>query len=234
MRYLIKTLILALVAIMLLMPISRASLSWSSIDGQARGFIANGAANGGNLITESSMKPLVGGLANILTTIGAVIVLAGLLIIGIKYMVATPDEAAKLKTKLVGLAVSGVVILGAYGIWKLVGEFLQRNNWIKRRRKTNGNILHTQKCKGRDKNIIYILSKIANNYIDRRSDRITVLSNICDGRVRYIRLDSSRNICCDRICCRSGKDTNDSRSSSNEKNRWRINRSDSTKIHEVQ
>ena len=131
MKILIKILVMALVGIILLMPISRASLSWSTIDSQAQGFIANGAAQGGNLITASDMSGLVGGLANILTTIGAVIVVIGLLIVGIKYMVATPEEAAKLKTKLVGLTVSGVVILGAYGIWTLVGTFIQRYNRIK-------------------------------------------------------------------------------------------------------
>ena len=34
-------------------------------------------------------------------------------------MTATPEEAAKLKTKLVGLVIAGSVILGAWGIWNL-------------------------------------------------------------------------------------------------------------------
>ena len=37
------------------------------------------------------------GVGTILTTIGAVIVLVGILVIGIQYMMATPEEAAKLK-----------------------------------------------------------------------------------------------------------------------------------------
>lgn len=40
-------------------------------------------------------------------------------------MVASPDEAAKLKTKLVGLVVSGVVIMGAFGIWTLAKTFFE-------------------------------------------------------------------------------------------------------------
>ncbi len=42
---------------------------------------------------------------------------------GIKYMTATPEEAAKLKTKLVGIAIAGIVILGAYGIWMILTQF---------------------------------------------------------------------------------------------------------------
>ncbi len=45
--------------------------------------------------------------------------LGGILIVGIKYMTATPEEAAKLKTKLVGLVIAGIVIIGAYAIWRL-------------------------------------------------------------------------------------------------------------------
>lgn len=39
-------------------------------------------------------------------------------------MTATPDVAAKLKTKLIGLTVAGIVILGAWGIWNLTLTFL--------------------------------------------------------------------------------------------------------------
>lgn len=101
---------------------SYATLSWNSIKGQAEQFITNGST-GNSYINSANTAELVNGLANILTTIGVTVVLAGLLIIGIKYMVATPEEAAKLKTKLVGLAISGVVIMGAYGIWNLAYIF---------------------------------------------------------------------------------------------------------------
>ena len=75
---------------------------------------------GANKITPINASGLVNGLAGVLTTFGVLVVFAGLLIIGIKYMVATPEEAAKLKTKLIGLTIAGVLIIGAYGIWNLV------------------------------------------------------------------------------------------------------------------
>lgn len=128
MRYLFKiTIILCAFLIIFAVP-SHASLDWTTIKDQAESFINRGESKGQEYITAEDMNPLVSGLANILTTIGVVIVLVGLLIMGIKYMVATPEEAAKLKTKLVGLAVAGVVIIGAYGIWTLAYNFFNRND----------------------------------------------------------------------------------------------------------
>ena len=119
MKYLVK-IFLTLTILIFATSITSYATDWSTIQGQADTFINNGG-NGQNI---GNVNELIQGIGNILTTVGVVIVLAGLLIIGIKYMVATPEEAAKLKTKLVGLAVSGVVIIGAYGIWTLAFNIL--------------------------------------------------------------------------------------------------------------
>ena len=47
---------------------------------------------------------------------------------GMKYMFATPDEAAKLKQQLIGLVVSAVVVLGATAIWKIIYNVLNSVN----------------------------------------------------------------------------------------------------------
>lgn len=98
------------------------ALSWSEISGEAKKFIDMGNDTNLTLLNADTEK-LVTGLASILTTIGVIIVLIGLLVIGIKYMMATPEEAAKLKTKLVGIVISGIVIIGAWGIWSLTYTF---------------------------------------------------------------------------------------------------------------
>lgn len=98
------------------------ALSWSEISAEANAFIGAGNTNATLLSDETGN--LVTGLASILTTIGVIVVLIGLLVIGIKYMMATPEEAAKLKTKLVGIVISGIVIIGAWGIWNLTYTFL--------------------------------------------------------------------------------------------------------------
>ena len=121
--------ILCMVLVVLTIPShAQDELSWDSISKKAENFINVAEPK------EINAAPLVNGLANILTTIGVVIVLIGLLVMGIKYMVATPEEAAKLKTKMVGLVLAGVVILGAFGIWRLAGQFFARNyraiSWV--------------------------------------------------------------------------------------------------------
>ena len=100
---------------------SSQDLSWSSISGKADSFIDHGIPQ--NLDTGD----VVNGVANVITTIGIIVVLAGLLIFGIKYMLASPEDAAKLKTKLIGLVISGLVIIGAYGIWKLAFSILDNS-----------------------------------------------------------------------------------------------------------
>ena len=99
------------------------ALSFNRIESGVTTFEDAGKEKGEQKITGADVAPLVNGIASILLTIGVIVVLAGMLVVGIKYMVATPDEAAKLKTSFVGLAVSGVVIIGALGIWKLVRNF---------------------------------------------------------------------------------------------------------------
>ena len=93
--------------------------SWSSIQGKVSSFESSATAKSFNA------SGLINSIANILMTIGIVVVLAGILIVGIMYMNATPEQASKLKTKLVGLAIAGVVIVGSYGIWTFVKNFLE-------------------------------------------------------------------------------------------------------------
>lgn len=75
-------------------------------------------------MSGDDMKNIIIPIANILTAVGVIVLVAVTIIMGIKYMFATPEEAAKLKNQLIGLVVSGVVILGATAIWKIVYNIL--------------------------------------------------------------------------------------------------------------
>ena len=61
-------------------------------------------------------------LGQILTMIGAGVMVGVATYMGIKYLTAGPDAQAKLKEQLIGVVVSGFVIFGAYFIWKTVIE----------------------------------------------------------------------------------------------------------------
>lgn len=59
-------------------------------------------------------------LGQILSYIGAGVMVAVTAYLGVQYIISPPDKQGALKEKLVGLVVSGIVIFGAYAIWKLV------------------------------------------------------------------------------------------------------------------
>lgn len=85
---------------------------------QADTFLTNGAAQT-NVNYTAIAKEFVG-LGQILTMIGAGVMVAVTTYMGIKYLTAGPEAQAKLKTQLIGVVVSGVVIFGAYAIWSIV------------------------------------------------------------------------------------------------------------------
>ena len=79
-------------------------------------------------VNASDLKSIVIPVINILTVIGVFVLVAVTIIMGIKYMFATPEVAAKLKQQLIGLVVSAVVVLGATAIWKIVYNALNSTN----------------------------------------------------------------------------------------------------------
>lgn len=87
----------------------------------------NQGKNSNLKIGANDMKSVITPIANILTAIGVVVLIAVVSIMGLKYMFATPEEAAKLKQQLIGVVVSGVVIFGAVAIWRIVYTLLDKS-----------------------------------------------------------------------------------------------------------
>ena len=79
-------------------------------------------------VNASDLKSILIPVINILTVIGVFVLVAVTIVMGIKYMFATPEVAAKLKQQLIGLVVSAVVVLGATAIWKIVYNVLVSTN----------------------------------------------------------------------------------------------------------
>lgn len=89
------------------------------IEGDIGSFKDAAKNSGFSLDTGEVTKNFVS-LGQILTMIGAGVMVAVTTYMGIKYLTAGPEAQAKLKTQLFGVIVSGLVIFGAYFIWKLV------------------------------------------------------------------------------------------------------------------
>ncbi len=68
---------------------------------------------------DTDLQPIISNLYNILFPIGvAVTVIIGT-VLGIKFMLASAEDKAKIKESLVPYVVGCIIIYGAFGIWKL-------------------------------------------------------------------------------------------------------------------
>lgn len=111
-------LLVTLLVVLLSVSYNVNAISLSEMEGKAKNFIDTGS-NQSNIQYENVTNEFVD-LGQILTTIGAGVMVAVTTYMGIKYLTAGPEAQAKLKVQLVGLVVSGMVIFGAYFIWKIV------------------------------------------------------------------------------------------------------------------
>lgn len=87
------------------------------IHNQANQFTDTGKQNAA--IDVNQIASIIKPLASILLGIGSVVLVVVTAVMGVKYMAATPDGRAKLKTQLIGIAISAIVLFGAYGIWEI-------------------------------------------------------------------------------------------------------------------
>lgn len=93
----------------------------TKMEGQTKSFIDAGKANSSKINYQNISKEFKG-LGQILTMFGGGVMVAVTTYMGIKYLTAGPEAQAKLKVQLIGVVVSGMVIFGAYYIWKIVIE----------------------------------------------------------------------------------------------------------------
>lgn len=94
---------------------------------QAGDFITKGQAQAEKAkIDAGEIAENFVGIGQILTLVGAGVLVAVTTYMGIKYLTSGPEAQAKLKVQLIGIVVSGVVIFGAYGIWKLVVDIASK------------------------------------------------------------------------------------------------------------
>lgn len=96
-------------------------ITLTEMETQAKEFISKGETQA----SEAGIKPgeiaqNFVGIGQILTMVGAGVLVAVTTYMGIKYLTSGPEAQAKLKVQLIGIVVSGVVIFGAYTIWSLV------------------------------------------------------------------------------------------------------------------
>lgn len=119
----ILVVITTLIIIMAIEPEVKAT-TFDDMKSKIDNFMGIGQSQGDSAVSGDDMKKIIVPIANILTAIGVFVLVGVTIIMGIKYMFATPEEAAKLKQQLIGLVVSAVVVLGATAVWKIVYNVL--------------------------------------------------------------------------------------------------------------
>ena len=97
--------------------------SFDEIISSGKEFINAGSKN--PLISDDQIVNAVLPVGQMLTGIGVAVLFGALIVLGIKYMTADPQQKGKLKQQLIGLVISGVVIFGAYTIWKIAYQFFE-------------------------------------------------------------------------------------------------------------
>ena len=83
--------------------------------GQAQNYINSAEPT----VSEEQITEVAVRIGQILITVAAIIFPIIILILGIKYFMAGPDEKGRLKTQLIGFITAAVITFGAYTIWKI-------------------------------------------------------------------------------------------------------------------
>lgn len=94
------------------------AITLKEMQDKANNFINAGASN--QNIDYNNVTKEFSDLGQILTMIGAGVMVGVTTYMGIKYLTAGPEAQAKLKVQLIGVVVSGMVIFGSYYIWRTV------------------------------------------------------------------------------------------------------------------
>lgn len=118
----LKITIIFMLLIMTILSVSAYAVNF----GQADDFINQGKNSEDGIKDLTEIGKEFSTIGNILTYIGAGVLVGATAYMGILYMVSPPERQAKLKQQAIGLVVSAIVIFGAYAIWNIVVSFLDK------------------------------------------------------------------------------------------------------------
>lgn len=119
-KNLLKIIIIMVIFIIAYMPISNAS-ALENIFTEGDKFIELGISEGGsNVIDENKLKIEINNVYNIVFAIGVALSVVVGAILGIKFMIGSVEEQAKIKETLIPYMLGCLVVFGAFGIWKIV------------------------------------------------------------------------------------------------------------------
>ena len=114
----IKIIMILFILQILYMPVSQASF-WGDIVEAGDNFLNDGKEASSNIIEDGQVDNEFDRIYNILFGIGLALSLIIGAFLGIKFMMGTVEEQAKIKEMLIPYILGCVIIFGAFGIWRL-------------------------------------------------------------------------------------------------------------------
>ena len=99
--------------------------SLSEIINAGNSFITQGKSGAGSLKNPEQFAEELAPIGSIIAGVGVVIFMGVLAVMAIKWIVAKPDDKAKLKQAFVGYVIAAFVFFGAIGIWRLAIQIME-------------------------------------------------------------------------------------------------------------
>ena len=127
-EYLSKILIILFILQIIILPVqSNATSIWDDIFSSGDKFIQKGKEqatssnqqSGGSVISDKEIKEANSDIFNILLSVGIVLAVLVGGVLGVKFMIASAEDKAKIKEAIIPYVLGCIVIFGAFGIWKL-------------------------------------------------------------------------------------------------------------------
>lgn len=122
MKKILKTMLIFLVLICLIFIYNPEANATDNIMQGAENFLNAGTKN---ILNSGAINITSNTLFNIFAIFGTVAVLIVGAILGIKFIMGSIEEKAKIKEMLTPYIISSIVIFGAFGIWSLLVDVLQ-------------------------------------------------------------------------------------------------------------
>ena len=116
----IAIVMLILILVLMVNSVKSNASELDSIADGANSFLQKGRSSGLSTMNSSGIKEASDTIYNILLGAGILIVLVIGSVLGIKFMLSSAEDKAKLKEALIPYIVGSIIIFGAFGIWKIV------------------------------------------------------------------------------------------------------------------
>lgn len=127
-EYLSKILIIVFIFQIIILPVqSNAASIWDDIFSSGDKFIQKGkeqatssdSQSAGSVLSDKEIKEANSDIFNALLSVGIVLAVIVGGVLGVKFMIASAEDKAKIKEAMIPYVLGCVIIFGAFGIWKL-------------------------------------------------------------------------------------------------------------------